>query len=205
MGRAVCNTDTRDSGSLMKITETRLKGAFVIEIEPVSDERGFFSRVFCQREFENHGMSTHFVQGNISFNKTKGTLRGMHFQAPPFEEEKLVRCTKGAIYDVIIDLRSESPTYLQWLGLEMSETNHRMLYIPKGLAHGFQTLCDNTEVSYQHTEFYAPQAGKGVRWDDPAFGIEWPDVDNRVISAADQRWPLYAEPLTLKAGHQLDR
>ncbi len=172
----------------MKITESRLPGAYVIEIEPVTDERGFFSRLVCQREFQSHGMNSNFVQANISYNIARGTLRGMHFQKPPFEEEKLVRCTRGAIYDVIVDLRADSPTYLRWFAIELTGENHKMLYIPKGMAHGFQTLADNTEVSYQHTAFYVPESGSGVRWDDPVLGIEWPAVEKRVISAADQAW-----------------
>ena len=178
----------------MKFSEMALKGAFVIEIEPVEDERGFFSRMICLQEYEEYGLNPRFVQSNISFNNKKGTLRGMHFQAPPHEEEKLVRCTRGAIYDVIIDLREHSSTYLQWGSVELSDKNRRMLYIPKGLAHGFQTLTDEVEVNYHHTAFYHPQSARGVRWDDPAFGIEWPETDVRIISAADQNWPDYPVP-----------
>jgi len=175
----------------MKISEMKLKGAYLIDIEPISDERGFFSRISCQHEFEKHKMNPRFVQSNISFNKLKGTLRGMHYQAVPYEEDKLVRCTRGAIYDVIVDLRQNSATYLKWVSVELSESNYKMLYIPKGLAHGFQTLVDATEVHYKHTEFYSPQASQGVRWDDPVFEIEWPEVDERIISEADSNWPTF--------------
>ncbi len=175
----------------MKFSETSLKGAFVIEIEPMEDERGFFSRMICAREFEAHGLNPRFVQSNISFNRRKGTLRGMHFQECPHEEEKLVRCTRGVIYDVIVDLRKDSPTHKQWFSVELSDRNRRMLYIPKGLAHGFLTLTDDVEINYHHTVFYHPESARGVRWDDPAFGIEWPDISVRTISNADQSWPDY--------------
>ena len=175
----------------MKFSETILKGAYIIEIEPMEDERGFFSRMICAREFEELGLNPQFVQSNISFNRRKGTLRGMHFQEHPHEEEKLVRCTRGAIYDVIVDLRKDSPTHMQWVSVEMSDRNRRMLYIPKGLAHGFQTLTDDVEINYHHTNFYHPLSAKGVRWNDPAFGIEWPEVSGRTISEADKNWPDY--------------
>jgi dTDP-4-dehydrorhamnose 3,5-epimerase len=157
----------------MLFTETKLKGAFIIELERLEDERGFFARTFCQEEFAAHGLCTQFVQCSISFNKKKGTLRGMHYQVAPHKEAKLVRCTMGAIYDVILDLRSESPTFKQWVAVELTAENRKMLYIPEGLAHGFQTLVDNTEVFYQMSEFYHPESARGVRWEDSAFGIEW--------------------------------
>lgn len=172
----------------MIFIETKLKGAFTIEPEMLEDERGFFARTFCQKEFEARGLDPRQVQSSISFNKTRGTLRGMHFQAIPFEETKLVRCTKGKIYDVIIDLRCDSPTYRQWLMEELTVDNHRMMYVPKGFAHGFQTLEDQTEVFYQMSESYMEGYAKGIRWDDPAFGITWP-VENPIISAKDRQYP----------------
>lgn len=172
----------------MIFTETKLHGAFIIEVERREDERGFFARTFCQEEFAAHGLRPRFVQCNISFNKKKGTLRGMHYQVAPYEEAKLVRCTMGAIYDVIIDLRPDSPTFKQWVAVELTADNHRMLYIPERVAHGFQTLEDDTEVFYQMCEFYHRECARGVRWDDPAFGIEWPPVEQRIISTKDQKW-----------------
>ncbi len=173
----------------MIFTETKLKGAFLIKPELHEDERGFFARTWCAREFEAHGLNPKLVQCSISFNKTKGTLRGMHYQAPPFEEAKLVRCTRGAIYDVIIDLRRDSKTLKQWVAAELSADNHLMFYIPEGMAHGFQTLYDNTEVFYQISEFYHPDSLGGVRWDDPAFSIEWP-IEQKKISPRDASWRL---------------
>jgi dTDP-4-dehydrorhamnose 3,5-epimerase len=157
----------------MLFTETKLKGAFIIDIAPRQDERGFFARSWCADEFEKHGLNPRLAQCNISFNKKRGTLRGMHYQAEPFPEAKLVRCTLGAMYDVMIDLRQNSPTFKQWLAVELTAQNRRALYIPEGFAHGFQTLADNTEVFYQMSEFYHPECARGVRWDDPAFGVEW--------------------------------
>jgi len=158
----------------MIFRETRLKGAFIIEPERLEDERGFFARTFCIEEFRKGGIEFRVVQCNISFNKKKGTLRGMHYQIAPYEEAKLVRCTMGAIYDVIIDLRPESPTFKQWIAVELTAENRLMLYVPKGFAHGFQTLENNTEVFYQMSESYHPECARGVRWEDPMFGIEWP-------------------------------
>jgi len=169
-------------------TETKLKGAFIIEPERLEDERGFFSRTFCVEEFEAHGLNPRLVQCNISFNKRKGALRGMHFQAAPHEEAKLVRCTMGAIYDVIIDLRPDSPTFKQWVAVELTADNRKMLYVPEGFAHGFQTLEGNTEVFYQMSEFYHPESARGVCWDDPAFGVVWPAAEKRIISAKDQQY-----------------
>jgi len=165
--------------------ETKLKGAYIIEPERIGDERGFFSRTWCKREFQTHGLNPHLIQCNISFNRKKGTLRGMHYQVHPHEEAKLVRCTIGSIYDVIIDLRSDSKTYMQWIAVELTSANRKMIYVPEGFAHGFQTLTDNTEVFYQMSEFYAPESARGVRWDDPQFNIVWPD-DKRQISIRDQ-------------------
>lgn len=171
----------------MIFEETKLKGAYVINIEPIEDERGFFARSFCQKEFEQLGLNPCVAQCNISFNKKKGTLRGMHYQAAPHEEAKLVSCVKGSIYDVIIDLRPGSITYCQWVSVELSAENHKMLYIPEGFAHGFQTLEDNTEVFYQMSEFYHPESARGVRWNDPAFGIEWPSAE-LIISEKDSTY-----------------
>jgi len=169
----------------MKFIKTELKGAFIVELEVLEDERGFFARTWCRREFEQHGLNPDFVQCNISFNRNKGTLRGMHYQASPFEEAKLVRCTMGAIYDVIIDLRPNSKTFMQWIDVELSAENRRMIYIPEGFAHGFQTLENDTEVFYQMSEFYAPEYARGVRWNDPKFNIQWPD-DVWIISEKDK-------------------
>ena len=172
----------------MIFTETKLAGAFVIELERREDQRGFFARTFCQQEFEAHGLKTQVVQCNVSFNKRKGTLRGMHYQAAPFAEAKLVRCTSGSIYDVIIDLRPASATFKQYFPVELSAENGRMLYIPEDFAHGFQTLRDDTEVSYQMAQRYSAEHARGVRWNDPAFGIEWPEGE-RIIIERDQNYP----------------
>jgi dTDP-4-dehydrorhamnose 3,5-epimerase len=174
----------------VKFIETRLKGAYIIEPEPIEDERGFFARSWCQQEFEAHGLNPNLVQCNISFNKKKGTLRGMHYQVTPHEEAKLVRCTKGAIYDVIIDLRPDSPTFKQWIAVELTAKNYKMLYIPEGFAHGFQSLEDNTEVFYQMSDFYHPQCARGVRWNDPVFKIEWPQ-NEWIISDRDLQYPYF--------------
>lgn len=175
----------------MIFAETKLPGAYLIDIEKRGDQRGFFARAWCQKEFEAHGLIRRVVQANISLSKRKGTLRGMHYQAAPYAEAKLVRCTRGAIYDAIIDLRPDSPTYMQWLGVELTAENYRMLYVPEGFAHGFQTLVDNTEVAYQVSQFYTPEAEGGVRYNDPAFGIEWP-LEVQVISDKDKSWPDYS-------------
>jgi len=174
----------------MRFDETKLKGAYVIELEKREDHRGFFARAWCQQESEAHHLATQFVQGNLSYSKSAGTLRGMHYQASPHEEVKLVRCIRGAIYDVIIDLRPTSPTYCQWVGVELSAQNYKMLYVPKGFAHGFVTLEDSAEVFYLVSEFYAPGSEQGVRFDDPAFCITWP-VPVSVISDKDGAWPLF--------------
>jgi len=168
---------------------TKLEGAFLIEPERREDDRGYFVRTFCEREFAEHGLRVRFVQCNLSFNRRKGTLRGMHFQAAPHEEAKLVSCTRGAIYDVIIDLRPGSPTYLQHVAETLSAENGKAFYIPEGFAHGFQTLADDSEVFYQMSEFYHPESARGVRWNDPAFQIEWPPAE-RTIIPRDQEYPL---------------
>ena len=158
----------------MKFSQTQLGGACVIDIERHEDERGFFARSWCEREFRAHGLNPRLAQCSISFNRKRGTLRGMHYQVAPHEEAKIVRCTGGAIYDVIIDLRPDSPTFTRWFGMELSAENRRMLYVPEGFAHGFQTLEVDSEVFYQISEFYAPDSARGVRWNDPHFGIIWP-------------------------------
>jgi len=182
----------------MLFKETKLKGAYIIELEPVEDERGFFARSFCQNEFERAGLNFHIVQCNISYNKKRGTLRGMHYQTAPHQEAKIVSCTKGSVFDVIIDLRPDSPTYCQWFAIELTahsslETAHRspltanykMLYIPEGFAHGFQTLEDETAVFYQMSEFYQPESARGVRFNDQAFNIKWPVLEI-IISERDR-------------------
>jgi dTDP-4-dehydrorhamnose 3,5-epimerase len=170
--------------------KTGLAGAFVIEYEAIADERGFFARTWCQEEFQRQGLNHELAQCNISFNKQRGTLRGMHYQVYPNEEAKLVRCTRGAIYDVIIDLRPSSPTLLSWFGVELSETNNNMLYVPEAFAHGFVTLDDNTEVFYQMSADYHSESARGVRWNDPAFGIHWP-IPVEIISQKDMSYGDY--------------
>ena len=173
----------------MIFTETKLKGAYVIDPERMEDERGFFARAFCEDEFRAHGLCDRFVQCNVSFNRKAGTLRGMHYQAAPHEEIKLVRCTAGAICDVILDVRPDSPTFREWVAVKLTQDNRRLLYIPTGMAHGFQALVDGTEIFYHMSETYHPESARGVRWDDPAFGIEWPSAEGRVISERDRQYP----------------
>jgi dTDP-4-dehydrorhamnose 3,5-epimerase len=170
------------------LTETPLRNAFVIEPDSLEDARGLFARTWCQREFEAHGLDTRIAQCSTSFNKRRGTLRGMHYQVPPVAETKLVRCTRGAIYDVIIDLRPDSPTFTEHFAVVLTADNRKMLHIPVGFAHGFQTLEDATEVFYQISEFYSPEHAQGVRWDDPIFGVSWPD-DDRIILERDRNYP----------------
>jgi dTDP-4-dehydrorhamnose 3,5-epimerase len=165
-----------------------LQGVYVLELEKFADERGYFARTFCEKEFLTHGLETRFVQCSVSFNYRKGTLRGMHYQASPFEEAKLVRCNRGAIYDVVIDLRRHSATFKKFFAVELSEKSGQMLYIPKGFAHGFQTLVENSEICYQMSEFYSPSHARGVRWDDPVFGIPWPQ-EERTILERDRNYP----------------
>ncbi|MGV3706126.1 MAG: dTDP-4-dehydrorhamnose 3,5-epimerase [Arcticibacter sp.] len=178
----------------MIFTETKLKGAFVIDVKRLEDERGFFGRSYCQTEFEKYGLNTSVVQANVSYNLQKGTLRGMHMQLAPFEETKLVRCTRGAIYDVIVDLRGDSATFRQWIGVELRADSYKMLYVPEGFAHGFITLEDNTDVTYQVTQFYTAGSERGYRFDDPAFGIVWP-IEPLVISPKDLSHPLFESVL----------
>lgn len=172
----------------MKFTPTVLPGVYLVDLEPIEDERGFFARSWCQEEFSALGLDGNLAQCNISYNRARGTLRGMHYQAEPHGEAKLVRCTRGAIHDVAVDLRPGSPAYLHHLGVELSADNRRAFFIPAGLAHGFQTLTPDTEVFYQMSRAYVPGASRGVRWNDPAFGIAWPD-DERTISDRDRTWP----------------
>ena len=173
----------------MIFTETELQGAFIIEPEPIEDDRGFFALLWSREEFSLRGLNHRVVQANISFNKKRGTLRGLHFQMEPHQEAKLVRCTAGAIYDVIADLRPGSPTFRRWVGVELTSVNRLMLYVPEGFAHGFQTLEDDTEVAYQLSEYYHPESARGVRWDDPALSIKWP-LPVTVLSERDREHPL---------------
>lgn len=180
----------------MIFTETKLKGAYIIDVKRLEDERGFFGRSYCEREFEQYGLNTNMVQANVSHNIKKGTLRGMHMQLAPHSETKLVRCTRGSIYDVIVDLREDSPTFKQWIGVELTADSFRMLFVPEGFAHGFITLEDNTDVTYQVTQFYTPGAEKGFRYDDPAFNISWP-IEPVIVSAKDKEHALFSSQLKL--------
>ena len=176
----------------MHFVETKLKGAFIIDIERREDDRGFFARVFCQREYQDHGLKPVIAQANIAFNKRRGTLRGMHFQFPPAAETKVVRCTRGAILDIIVDLRPESATYLEHIAVELTEVNRRALYVPERFAHGYQVLADDTETSYQVGEFYAPDLESGLLYSDPRLALAWP-LPVTEISAKDAAWKLLAE------------
>jgi dTDP-4-dehydrorhamnose 3,5-epimerase len=175
----------------MIFTETKLRGVYVLEPQRFVDERGFFAPAFSAKEFAERGMASEFVESNISYSKSCGTIRGMHYQATPYGQAKLVRCTRGAVYDVAVDLRRDSPTYREWVGVELTAENRRMLYLPGDCGHGFQTLVDDTEVFYMVSQPYVPESGRGFRWDDPAFSIEWPDVGNRVLLKRDQEYPDY--------------
>jgi dTDP-4-dehydrorhamnose 3,5-epimerase len=175
----------------LKFIPTALSGVTFIELELLKDERGFFARTYCLQEFLKNGLNPRLEQCNISYNQKKGTLRGMHFQSAPHAEAKLVRCIRGAIFDVVIDLRPESATFEQWIGIELSEKSPQMLYIPEGCAHGFQTLEDNTEVFYQMSYPFVPEAAQGVRWNDARFKIAWPSGE-KIISVKDQNYPLYS-------------
>lgn len=176
----------------MNILETVFQGLFVIELEPVEDARGYFLRTYCKEDFEEANIVANFTQSAVSYNRSKGTLRGMHFQKEPFAEEKLVRCVKGSIYDVVIDLRKKSNSFKSWFSIELSENNNKALYIPKGFAHGFQTLEDSTVVQYQISGKYMPDQADGVRWDDKEFNIEWP-LDIKCVSERDALLPFYSE------------
>jgi len=172
-------------------TETYLRGAFVVELERLADDRGFFARSWCRKEFQEHGLNPRLVQCNVSFNTRSNTLRGMHYQAAPYEEAKLVRCTRGSIYDVIIDLRRASSTFAQYFGIILDAERHNALYVPEGFAHGFLTMEAGAEVFYQMSEFYEPPSARGVRWNDPLFGIKWP-TEVSVISDRDRSYPDFA-------------
>jgi dTDP-4-dehydrorhamnose 3,5-epimerase len=172
----------------MKFLPTKLQGAFEVQLESHADERGSFARSWCTNEFESNGLNPKLAQCSISYNVKKGTLRGMHFQAEPYPEAKLVRCTRGALYDVVVDLRPESPTFREWIGIELTPTNQKMVYVPERCGHGFITLADETEVFYQITEFYHAGLSQGVRWDDPAFQIAWP-MTPVVMSDRDRAYP----------------
>lgn len=174
----------------MLFTELSLEGAYVVDLEKREDSRGFFARTYCRREFEEHGLATQMPQTNVSFSRKQGTLRGMHYQEAPYEEAKLVRCARGAIYDVIVDLRPNSATFKRWFGVKLTEGNHKMLYVPEGFAHGFISLADDTEVNYQVSQFYAPGHERGLRYDDPSIGIRWPS-DVSEISEKDEAWPAF--------------
>ncbi len=175
-------------GGAIIFRQTSLAGVIEVEMQPHRDERGFFARSWCETEFRENGLNPKLVQCSISFNERKGTLRGVHYQAPPYPEAKLVRCTRGALFDVALDLRPDSPSYLRSIGVELTAGNHRALYIPEGCAHGFLTLEENTEALYQMSEFYHPETARGVRWNDPAFGISWPSTV-QVISERDRSFP----------------
>lgn len=176
----------------MIFSETELQGAFILDLERREDERGFFARAFCQQEFSEHGLKPLIAQANVAYNHRKGTLRGMHFQIPPAAETKLVRCTRGAILDIIVDLRPESPTWLQHIEVELTEDNHRALFVPERFAHGYQVLTDRTETSYQVGEFYTPDTEGGLRYDDPLLDLTWP-LPVTEMSEKDASWPLLAE------------
>ena len=189
MGRALRRSDSGGHDLFVRFVSTRLDGLLIVEPEKQDDSRGFFARTWCQREFAAQSLNVPWVQCSISFNERSGTLRGLHFQALPYEETKLVRCTMGAIYDVVVDVRPDSKTFKQWEAFELTAENRKMLYIPQGFAHGFQTLVDQTEVFYQISAFYSPIASRGHRYDDPVLAIEWP-LEVSKISEKDQAWPL---------------
>ena len=172
----------------MIFTETKLKGAYLVEVKKIEDNRGFFGRAWCQKEFEDQGLNGNVVQINTSFTHKKGTMRGLHYQVDPYQETKFIRCTKGSIWDVIIDLRPKSPTFMQWVGHELSADNYKMVYVPENFAHGFVTLEDNSEVYYPVTTFYTPGAERGIRWNDPAFNIAWP-VEVEIVTEKDGNHP----------------
>jgi dTDP-4-dehydrorhamnose 3,5-epimerase len=175
----------------MKFTETSVSGAYLVEPEPRGDDRGFFARLWCQDEFAAHGLAAEFVQCNDSFSARRGTLRGLHYQIAPYAEVKLVRCVRGSVFDVLVDLRPESPTYRHWFGTELTARNRRMLYVPEGCAHGYLTLEDESEVVYPVSRPYRPEAERGIRWNDAQFGISWPEAGALTMSPKDERWPDY--------------
>lgn len=187
MGRSLRGAGSGNQGARLKFLPTPLAGAFIVELERLGDERGFFARSFCREEFRKHGLRPAIAQCNVSWNRSRGTLRGLHYQAMPHPEAKVVRCTRGAIWDVAVDLREGSATRLRWYALELNAENRRALYVPEGFAHGFQTLADDTEVLYQMSESYYPDLARGVRWDDPRLGITWP-VPDPILSERDQSY-----------------
>lgn len=192
MGRKICHTNTRGADNRLRFTETKLKGAYVIELEKLGDDRGFFTRTWDKKIFQERGLNSDLAQMSFSYSKRKGTLRGMHFQVNPFEETKIVRCLRGKIFDVIIDLREKSETYKEWISFELDDENRKMVYIPEGFAHGFQTLEDNTEVFYQMSNWFSPEHAKGIRWDDKEFDIKWP-IQNVIISDKDKMYEEFAK------------
>lgn len=192
MGRTVRRANSGSGGVRLIFSPTPLAGAYVVELEQIGDERGFFARSFCREEFEALGLDPRIAQSNISFNRRRGTLRGLHYQAAPYAEAKLVRCTQGAIWDVIVDLRPASASYKRWHGVELSAASRRALYVPEGFAQGFQTLADDSEVLYLMSQFYRPEAARGLRWDDPALGIAWPIADPH-LSDRDRGLPLLGD------------
>lgn len=192
MGREISYFDSRGECIFMIFNKTEFNGVFIIEIEKQIDERGFFARTWDKKKFEEYNLNSKLVQCNVSFNKKKGVLRGMHYQIAPYEEAKLIRCTKGKIFDVIIDLRPKSNTFRQWFGVEISDENYKMLYVPEGFAHGFQTLEDNTEIFYQMSEMYMPDYVRGIRYNDSIFDINWP-ITPAIISEKDRIYPSFKE------------
>ena len=192
MGREISYVDSRGECIFMIFNKTEFNGVFIIEIEKQIDERGFFARTWDKKKFEEYNLNSKLVQCNVSFNKKKGVLRGMHYQIAPYEEAKLIRCTKGKIFDVIIDLRPKSNTFRQWFGVEISDENYKMLYVPEGFAHGFQTLEDNTEIFYQMSEMYMPDYVRGIRYNDSIFDINWP-ITPAIISEKDRIYPSFKE------------
>lgn len=187
----------------MIFTDTPLHGLVILDVERHEDERGYLARTYCEQEFGEHGLITRFVQSSTVFSSRRGTLRGLHFQAPPHGEVKLIRCTRGAAHVAVVDLRPESETYTHWLSVELTAANGRQLYVPVGFAQGYQTLEDGTEVAYRMSTAYVPDAARGVRWDDPAFSIEWPRVERRILSPRDRRWPDYELQLRAPAPDRL--
>ena len=173
----------------MTFTDTSISGAYLIGPEPRRDERGFFARLWCRDEFARRGLNAAFVQCNDAFSAQRGTLRGLHYQAAPHQEVKLIRCVRGAVFDVIVDVRPDSTTYLAWFGAELTAENRAMLYVPEGCAHGYLTLTDGSEVVYPVSAPYEPGAERGIRWNDPRFGIEWPLTDGLTVSPKDEQWP----------------
>lgn len=173
----------------MIFEETPLSGAYIVRLERIEDDRGFFARTFCEREFSARGLASRMVQSNTAFSRRAGTLRGLHYQKPPHAEAKLVRCIRGAVFDVMADIRPDSPTFRSWFGMNLTEENRTMVYVPEGMAHGYLALADGSELSYQVSTFYTPGAEQGIRWNDPAFGIEWPQVNELILSEKDRSWP----------------